>query len=115
MGWLAGRLKWRLDAENESFVTTNNRLIPFHIEETPGPDLSLISIKTTDAHFELRLAEGSDFFESTIQTPGIPEICQILPAPRGRLEDTLLAELSRAGRHALYTESLEVILPLLKR
>jgi hypothetical protein len=30
------------------------------------------------------------------------------------LEDTLLAELSRAGRHALYTESLEVILPLLK-
>jgi len=115
MGWLAGRLKWRLDAENESFVTTNDRRIPFHIEETPGPDLSLISIKTTDAHFELRLAEGSDFFESTIQTPGIPEICQILPAPRGRLEDTLLAELSRAGRHALYTESLEVILPLLKR
>jgi hypothetical protein len=115
MGWLAGRLKWRLDAENESFVTTNDRLIPFHIEETPGPDLSLISIKASDAHFELRLAEGSDFFESSIQTPGIPEIRQILPAPRGRLEDTLLAELSRAGRHALYTESLEVILPLLKR
>jgi hypothetical protein len=108
-------MNWRLNAENETFIAANECPIPFHIEESPGPDLSLISIKTSDAHFELRLAEGSDFFESTIQTPGIPEICQILPAPRGRLEDTLLAELSRAGRHALYTESLEVILPVLKR
>jgi glucose-6-phosphate dehydrogenase assembly protein OpcA len=114
IGWLAGRLKWRLDAENDSFTTSSDQIIPFHIEETSGPDLSLISIKSSNARFELQLAEGSDFFESTIQTPGIPEIRQILPAPRGRLEDTLLAELSRAGRHALYTESLEVILPLLK-
>ena len=115
MGWLAGRLKWRLDVENESFVTPDKKSIPFQVKETAGPELSLISIKCPDALFELRLGKGSDFFESTIQTPGIPEIRQILPAPRGRLEDTLLAELSRAGRHALYTESLEVILPLLER
>ncbi len=115
MGWLAGRLKWRLDAEKEIFFSTSGQSIPFQIEEVPGPNLSLISIKCTDAQFELKLAEGSDFFESILQTPGIPEIRQILPAPRGRLEDTLLAELSRAGRHALYTESLEVILPLLPR
>lgn len=114
-GWLAGRLKWRLDTENEAFVSTSGQCIPFQIEEAPGPNLSLISIKCSDAQFELKLAEGSDFFESIIQTPGIPEIRQILPAPRGRLEDTLLAELSRAGRHSLYTESLEIILPLLPR
>jgi glucose-6-phosphate dehydrogenase assembly protein OpcA len=114
LGWLAGRLKWTLDVENRAFRTSRGDVIPFHIEETPGPNLSFVSIQSSDARFELKLAEGSDFFESSIQTPGIPEICQILPAPRERLEETLLAELSRAGRHTLYTESLEIILPLLK-
>lgn len=114
-GWLAGRLKWRLDIENETFISKSGQAIPFQIEEVLGPNLSLISIKCSEAQFQLELAEGSDFFQSTIQTPGIPEIRQILPSPRGRLEDTLLAELSRAGRHAFYTESLEVILPLLSR
>ncbi|MEI8293230.1 MAG: glucose-6-phosphate dehydrogenase assembly protein OpcA [bacterium] len=114
IGWLAGRLKWRLDAEEATFVSASGHVIPFHIAESEGPNLSLIEIKSREARFELKLAEASDFFESTTQTPGIPGIRQILPAPRGRLEDTLLAELSRAGRHALYTESLEIILPLLK-
>lgn len=113
MGWLASRLKWKLDLEKESFVNPSGKEISFRIQDAPGPNLSLVSIKSSDASFELKLAEGSDFFESTIQTPGIPEIRQILPAPRSRLEDTLLAELSRAGRHALYTQSLEIILPLL--
>lgn len=115
MGWLTSRLNWRVDAENETLVSASGKVISFRIEETPGPNLSLVSIKSSDAHFELKQSEGSDFFESTIQTPGIPEIRQILPAPRGRLEDTLLAELSRAGRHSLYTQSLETILPLLPR
>jgi len=115
LGWLAGRLKWRVDPDNNTFITAEERSVPFQIEEHSGPNLSLISIKSSEALFELKLAEGSDFFESTIETPGIPKIRQILPAPRDRVEDTLLAELSRAGRHKLYTESLEIILPLLAR
>lgn len=115
LGWIASRLKWTLHQDMNGFLTKDKRTIPFEIRETGEQYLSRISIECTDARFELKLGNNGEFFESTIQTPGIPSIHQIFPAPRGRLEDTLLAELSRAGRHALYTESLEIILPILSR
>jgi hypothetical protein len=58
---------------------------------------------------------GRLFFEAAIRIPGVSESRQILPASRRNTTDTLLAELSRAGRHPLYTKSLEKILPLLGR
>jgi hypothetical protein len=72
-------------------------------------------IHCEDAEFELSLGADSDFFEAAIRIPGVSESRQILPAPRRNTTDTLLAELSRAGRHPLYTKSLEKILPLLGR
>jgi len=115
LGWLASRLEWTARAGCGFFTTKTGAHIAFEIEESPGPNLSLVSITCHEAHFELELEEGSEFFESTIHAPGIPVTRQLIPAHRGNLADTLLAELSRAGRHPLYSKSLEIILPLVGR
>ena len=83
------------------------------IEAVPGANLSLVSIHCGEALFELELSESGDFFESRIHAPGTRDTRQVLPAGRGKIADTLLAELSRSGRHPLYTKTLELILPLL--
>ena len=111
MGWLAGRLKWKAAAD--SFVALDGRKIPFEIEETPGPNLSFVSIDCGEACFELRHPQGADFFEAMIHAPGIDDTRQMIPAGKGQLADILLAELGRAGRHPLYTQSLEIIMPLI--
>jgi len=103
LGWIASRLKWKLHPNLDAFLTKDSQSVPFEISESGDENLARICIECTDAQFELKLGKNGEFFESTIQTPGIPAIHQILPAPRGRLQDTLLTELSRAGRHALYT------------
>jgi glucose-6-phosphate dehydrogenase assembly protein OpcA len=115
LGWLASRLNWKPSQSGDSFITSDGRVIPFVINSVPGPNLSLVSIHCGEALFELELAESGDFFESRIHAPGTRDTRQILPAGRGKIADTLLAELSRSGRHPLYTKSLELILPLLDK
>lgn len=110
---MASRLNWKPSGEGDSFLRVDGTTIPFVIDAVPGPNLSLVSIHCGEALFELELAESGDFFESRIHAPGTRDSRQILPAGRGKIAETLLAELSRSGRHPLYTKSLELILPLL--
>jgi hypothetical protein len=110
---LASRLNWKPSDEVDSFITADGKMIPFVINAVPGPNLSLVSIHCGEALFELELSESGDFFESRIHAPGTRDTRQVLPAGRGKIADTLLAELSRSGRHPLYTKSLELILPLI--
>lgn len=113
LGWLAYRLNWKPSISGDSFITPDGSIIPFMIEAVPGANLSLVSIHCGEALFELELSESGDFFESRIHAPGTRDTRQVLPAGRGKIADTLLAELSRSGRHPLYTKTLELIFPLL--
>jgi glucose-6-phosphate dehydrogenase assembly protein OpcA len=113
LGWFANRLDWSIDPIDAVIRSPDGLPISFELRGNGGPDLSNVTIRCNGALFEIKLAPGAEFFEALIHAPGIPDTKQLLPAPTGKLADTLLAELSRAGRHPLYTKSLEKIHPLL--
>jgi glucose-6-phosphate dehydrogenase assembly protein OpcA len=115
IGWFASRLGWTPLERADAFITPLGGRVSFKIEGKAGPHVSLFSVRCEDAHFELELKEGAGFFETTIHAPGIPESHQLLPAPNPKLEETLLAELSRSGRHPLYTQAIDIVLPLINR
>lgn len=115
LGWFADRLDWTIDPGSGSIRSAAGREIPFDHLENGGHGVSKVVIACDGARFEIELPAGGDFFEATIHAPGIPETRQLFPAPKSGLSNTILAELSRAGRHPLYIKSLEKILPLLAR
>jgi glucose-6-phosphate dehydrogenase assembly protein OpcA len=115
LGWFASRLDWSIDPETSTIRSRDGHPISYDLRDNGGPDLSKVTIHCAGARFEMELAPGAEFFEALIHAPGIPDTKQLFPAPTGNLVDTLLAELSRAGRHPLYTKSLEKIQPLLAR
>lgn len=115
-GWFANRLNWGLAPDGRSFASAKGQRIAFEIESGSGAGiLESVRLECGKSSFELKLTEDAEFFESTMRIPGIPEVHQLSPAPQGRLEETLLRELSRAGRHALYTKSLDTVLQLVAR
>jgi glucose-6-phosphate dehydrogenase assembly protein OpcA len=115
LGWFSDRLDWTIDPDEGTIRSATHRIIRF--EHLPNGDngVSKVSIDCDGARFEMELPPDSDFFEASIQAPGIPETRQLFPAPKSGLSHTILAELSRAGRHPLYIQTLEKILPLLRR
>jgi glucose-6-phosphate dehydrogenase assembly protein OpcA len=115
LGWFACQLNWSAGKSGSEFLTAEGRKVAFTIRENGNHGRNSAKILCDEAEFELSLAADSDFFEAAIRIPGIVESRQILPATRRNTTDTLLAELSRAGRHPLYTKSLEKIFPLLER
>ena len=115
VGWFACQLGWTANSSSNEFLAADGRRVTFTIRENANHGRNSAVIRCEDAEFELSLGADSDFFEAAIRIPGVSESRQILPAPRRNTTDTLLAELSRAGRHPLYTKSLEKILPLLGR
>jgi len=115
LGWFADRLGWSIDPRNGTIRSADGREILFEHSQNGGNGLTRVSIVCDGAGFGMEWPEASDFFEATIHAPGIPETHQLFPAPKSGLANTILAELSRAGRHPLYIKSLEKILPLLAR
>ncbi|MEN9468935.1 MAG: hypothetical protein RL630_668 [Verrucomicrobiota bacterium] len=115
LGWFACQLGWTANGSASEFLTADSRRVAFRIGENTNHGRNAALIRCDEAEFELALGVDSDFFEAAIRISGVSESRQILPAPRRNMTDTLLAELSRAGRHPLYTKSLEKILPLLGR
>jgi glucose-6-phosphate dehydrogenase assembly protein OpcA len=114
-GWFADRLGWELAPDGLSFLAPGRGKVDLELESGSGGGLESVSIHCGDATFRLRIAENPEFFESTMHMPGIPEIRELAPAPRGKLDETLLRELSRAGRHKLYMKSLDIVLRLVGR
>ena len=115
LGWFACQLGWSADESAGEFLAADGRHVSFSIRENGKSGRNFAVIRSEGAEFELSLGADSDFFEAAIRIPGVAESRQILPAQRRNTTDTLLAELSRAGRHPLYTKALEKILPLLGR
>ena len=131
LGWFASQLNWTSANSGESqslfrgrqgegrpldeFLSPDNRKISFAITESQNQERNAVLIRCGDSEFELSHATNAEFFEARIHIPETIDSRQILPFPRRNTTETLLAELSRAGRHPLYTKSLEKILPLLRR
>lgn len=115
LGWFASRLDWSIAPETSAIRSRDGHRVSFDLLDNGGAGLSKVTILCGGARFEMKLLPGAEFFEALIHAPGVPDTIQLFPAPTGNLADTLLVELSRAGRHPLYTESLEKIQPLLAR
>jgi glucose-6-phosphate dehydrogenase assembly protein OpcA len=115
LGWFACQLNWSSAESDNEFLASDGRKIAVKIRENDTHGRNAAKICCEGAEFELSLEAESDFFEAAIRISGVVESRQILPATRRNTTDTLLAELSRAGRHPLYTKSLEKIFPLLER
>lgn len=116
LGWLSSRLGWRLQqlpSEN-FFLSASGRHVAFEILETESPGLSSVELAGTGFCFGLRRPAGSEFFHAGLHAPGIPDCSMTIGAGHDRPSDTLLAELSRGGRHPLYAKALDAISPLMK-
>lgn len=115
LGWLSAQLGWKLQhlLSKDFFLTADGRQVSFGIFETEGNGISAVEIDGEDFCFRLSRAKNTGFFHASLQAPGIPDSTMTIGAGRDRLSDTLLAELSRGGRHPLYARALEAMGPLL--
>ena len=108
-GWLAAQLQWKLLPAGNRFEGADGRQIALEVREGAGDGISRVELCCPDACFHLDLHDG--FFHATLRAPGLPDSDFTLAANRESVTDTLLAELSRGGRHPLYAKSLQAIMP----
>jgi glucose-6-phosphate dehydrogenase assembly protein OpcA len=115
MGWLASRLGWKLQPliSRAYFLAPNGTHVSFELKEKAGPSISRCSFHSGECEFLLERCATRSFFEATVSCPSVQEHPRIVNAGREKPADLLLAELSRGGRHGLYREALDAILPLL--
>ena len=108
---LAGsaQLQWKLLPGCDRFEAADGRQIVLEVKEGAGDAISRVELCCADACFHLDLHQG--FFRATLRAPGLPDSAFTIPANRESVTDTLLAELSRGGRHPLYAKSLQAIMP----
>lgn len=114
LGWLADRLGWKLQSllGSHSFITPQGREVGFETTCRGENGISSVVLSGQGFSFRLHREPSSGFFHATLVLPGVPETVLTLGSGRERLTDTLLAELSRGGRHPLYPRALAAIGPL---
>jgi glucose-6-phosphate dehydrogenase assembly protein OpcA len=115
LGWLAAQLGWSHQSllGKESFVSKDGQAIEFEITETPGEAISRCAFESGDATFEITREEGSAYYHAKVCGGDSCETPMLVPAGRSKLTDILLMELSRGGKHPLYSKALAAIAPLL--
>lgn len=115
LGWLATQFGWRFQSllGKEFFLPQSGGHIDFSVTEKPGADIAEVSFQTADVSFGIRREEYSDYFHGYIDGGGFCNTNMVLSAGKSRIEDILLMELSRGGKHPLYAKALCAIEPLL--
>ncbi|HEY5741715.1 MAG TPA: glucose-6-phosphate dehydrogenase assembly protein OpcA [Terrimicrobiaceae bacterium] len=112
LGWLAAQLGWKLQPDNESFLSRAGNQIPFEIQITPGPPIGRCAFDCHDAILEIWREMNSDYFQARIGCEGVSDAIMLVPAGRSESVDILLIELSRGGNRPLYAKRLATIEPL---
>ena len=115
LGWIATQLKWTLQSSGSShfFLAPNGCQVSFQTMEQIGPPISRCHLKTEKASFQLQRTEGSEFYQIKTEGQGLPSAEHLIAAGKEAVSDILIEELSRSGKHPLYCNALNVVLPLL--
>ena len=101
VGWLADRLGWSLSNPSDN--------PEFELKETEGASISRMKLASENAAFHLLRESGSDLYVTTAQGTNIATTSRMVRAPREETREILLAELSRGGRHPLYTKAVNAV------
>ena len=113
VGWLASRLGWTPQLPGKCFQDRDGRPISFETSAADHEGLSSVELVGEGFSFRLHREPGSEFFHASLHAPAVPDSTLTIGAGRDLLTDTLLAELSRGGRHPLYCQALAAVEPLL--
>ena len=111
VGWLADRLGWILcnPSANPEFRDAMGNIIRVELKESEGASISRMHLVSENAEFNLLRESGSDLYVTTAQGTNIAPTSRMVRAPREETREILLAELSRGGRHPLYTKALKAV------
>ncbi len=115
LGWLADRLGWTLQPllSVHSFADARGRTVSFETVREGTRGVAGVTLGGSGFSFLLHREPDTGFFHATLQIEGMPETSLTLGAGRERLTNTLLTELSRGGRHPLYTRAISSVASLL--
>ena len=115
LGWFSLQLGWSLRqllSEN-SFIAKHGKQIAFEISEEGNTGISAVELAGEGFCFKLERPDTAGFFHARLHAHGIPDCEMTIGNGPARPGDILLAELSRGGRHPLYTGALDAVRPLL--
>lgn len=115
LGWMAAQFGWKLQPllGKHSFLDAQGNHIDFEIIESEGADISRVGFDCGDATFEITREANSEYYHARFHGENICETPMLLAAGKSKLADILLIELSRGGKHPLYTKAVAAISPLL--
>ena len=109
VGWIADRLGWTLTLpeKNPLFRDASGNNVSVILSETVGASVSRLSLTSENAAFEVRRDEASDLYITSSKGTRFSVTSSMVRAPREETRETLLAELSRGGRHPLYNRAVK--------
>lgn len=115
LGWLAAQMGWSHQSllGRESFVTGDGKTVEFEIREQDGEPISRCAFQCERASFEITREPGSAYYHAKVCGDESSEAPMLITAGKTKLTEILLGELSRGGRHPLYSKALAMIEPLL--
>src|SRR3990167_4104655 len=111
LGWLVSQLCWKVitPGVNAFFQDANGNNVKVALKEVEGCGISRVHLQSQDAEFLIQRSPQSQYFHTEMRGSSISEVIKAVRIPRDRLEDILLAELARSGRHPLYTKAVKAI------
>ena len=115
LGWLAAQLGWKFQPMlgKKTFATSKGDHVEFEITEAAGAAISHCLFECADRTFEITRESKSEYYHAKISGEDASEAPMLVSAGKSDLADVLLVELSRGGKHPLYTKALKAIQPLL--
>jgi glucose-6-phosphate dehydrogenase assembly protein OpcA len=114
IGWLADRLGWTISkaSANPEFLDAKGAKVTVELKETAGSSIGKLHLVSENASFDLTREQDSDLYVTTAQGTNIASTSRMVRAPREETREILLAELSRGGRHPLYSKAIKAVQPL---
>ena len=117
LGWIASRLRWKLDQDAGQAVLRkpDGGMVRFEIlgQDQAVSCIEAVRFEFGDAAAEVKRECAGDFYLLEFRAPGAEPFSQLLPAGREKMADVLLSELSRGSRHPLFWPAIDAIEPLL--
>jgi glucose-6-phosphate dehydrogenase assembly protein OpcA len=115
LGWIAAQMGWRHQAllGRDSFLAPDGGAIEFVLTESPGQTVSRCAFSGDSAAFEITREPGSAYYHARVCGDASNEAPMLVPAGRSKPTDILLMELSRGGKHPLYSKALAAVAALL--